>query len=59
MNNADYCKRFREKKKQLGLVEVRHIFAPPELHKDIKKFASDLTNQRKQDEPTNNIQQDR
>ena len=44
MSSTKYVRKFRAKKKEQGLAEVRGIYLPKEAHIDVKKYAKKVEN---------------
>ena len=46
--NSERIAEFRARKKAAGLTEVRNLFAPPQFHDQIKKYAARLRKPKEQ-----------
>jgi len=45
LQNKDYCRAYRERKKALGLKEIRNVYAKPEHHPLVEDYVKSLLEQ--------------
>lgn len=45
LQNKDYCRAYRERKKAMGLKEIRNVYAKPEHHPLVENYVKSLLEQ--------------